>query len=141
MRFEAVNVILTSLRQLQLAMLSTEHGPIDYGFKGDGCEYCLDRWFRCLSKGLLRPKSICSSLAGNFPSLFPVINAEEFHWPLGELCALVHEIQFEMDFSPSKNCCRDLSGGGERCRPPHLAGLEAVESLISQGLESPPDVN
>lgn len=145
LRSRAVKFILTNLRKSHLAMLSTDKGHIGGLVKYYGCQTCLDWWYGCLSRGLALPRSACGSLPPEFPSLLPVIEAEEYHRPLSELCSLVAALLTRMgleqrscDFigSSSESCSEEGDDSEPRfCSPPSLVGRRAeMRSMINGSL-------
>lgn len=135
LRSEAVDLIMTKLKEVQLAMIPSgafaKDGRIKNKFGGCGCSKCLDLWFGCLGKSLLRP-AIIPAFGGDFPSLSPPIEGKDYRQTLERLCLFIHAIQTKMNGYVACN-----RKGPSACYPPQLIGRKDVEDLVSRGLQAP----
>ncbi|KAJ0122355.1 hypothetical protein J7T55_002868 [Diaporthe amygdali] len=137
LRSEAITLILKNLKEAQIALVPFgafgRDGRIHFKFGGYGCQNCLDLWFLCLGKSLIRPKWLNSSTWQGFPSLFSVIEAKQYHRTLEELCAFIEAVQKKIDCF--KACDRM---GIEACLPPRLLGRDTVQNLDRVELDGRP---
>lgn len=139
LRSEAVNLIMTKLKEVQLAMIPpaglAEKTHLKIKFDGNGCSKCLDLWLGCLCKSLLKPDTLGAAIGHDFPSLLPLIEAKEYHQTLEQLCTFIDSVQDKMN---GYFACQNLrTGRGQwACCPPQLVGRNAVEDLVSRGLKT-----
>ncbi|KAG8159778.1 hypothetical protein KVR01_010415 [Diaporthe batatas] len=142
LRYQAVSKILANLGQVQSALLSTSEGSVGDGLEGFGCQFCLNQWYGSFTRGLARPGQACGHLPPEFPSMFPVMEAEDYHRPLAELCNLVQNLELSMsnaELSCTRSTHCEQSGGDYLgtavCCPPKLIGREYVTGLIELLIE------
>lgn len=136
LRSEAVKLIVTSLKEAQLAMIPcgqfAKDGRIKNRFGGRACSKCLDLWHGYLSRSLLRPDSINPVVRGEIPALSLMTDAKEYRQPLAKLCDFVDVVQGKMN---GYFACTGKAQAA--CSPPQLVGRKAVEDLINRGLQAP----
>jgi hypothetical protein len=134
LRSEAVKLIMTKLLEVQLALIHSgpfdNDGRVKKNFGGRGCSKCLDLWFGCITRGVIRPDSLEPTIVGGLPHLsgLTMLDPTKYHESLEKLCTLVESVQ--------KKLC-EYVGCDRTCWPPQLIGRKAVEDLISSGLREP----
>ncbi|POS71356.1 hypothetical protein DHEL01_v210250 [Diaporthe helianthi] len=138
LRSSAISFIMVSLKTAQLTLFPegqfARDGRIKNSLGGFACPKCMDLWFGCLGKSLLRPNLFLASLEPGFPRLSDVIEIPntQFYLPLERLCSFIDKVQEKMDGYPA--CGRR---GQWACVPPRLVGRMAVEDLIAKGMQEP----
>ncbi|KAL1879168.1 hypothetical protein Daus18300_001747 [Diaporthe australafricana] len=137
LRIEAVNFILTRLKEVQLAMTPTtefsKDGRIHIKFEGHACSKCLDLWFGCFGRSLLQPRTLNFTRWRDFLSISSLTDAKEYLRGLEELCSFIDAVQEKIDLS---RACS--TKGSETCIPPKMLVRLAVQKLINESLVTSP---
>lgn len=161
-RFDAVTLILTRLKEAQLAMISnrpreirqhpitfrrsrpfsTQLFNIGYGFRTSSCEACWKQWLACLCRVLYQPTLECR-VSNSFPSLYPVIEAEGYHGTLNDLCVVVTTAQDRMRWIPRQDefCKQSKEEDNKCCSPPELVGKKEIERFVNESLKNTLEAN